>query len=104
MQISWMCACSSAGQCLLIVNNNGVDMLIEKCKCWLKSTVTIRYARTACFRAVKLPGTAWPWKPLKREHLLFWLLVCSKVQLWLQRRSVRSLGYVIGLYPGILDH
>ena len=36
---------------------------------------------------------------LEREHLLFWLLVCSKVLMVLQRRSVQSLRLCHTLVP-----
>ena len=36
----------------------------------------------------------------EREHLLFWLLVYSKVRLRLQRRSVRSLRLCHRVVPG----
>ena len=44
---------------------------------------------TACFSAVKPPIQTL----LEREHLLFWVLVCSKVLYGLQRRSVHNLWH-----------
>ena len=74
-------ACSSAGPCSLIINNNGVKML-----CGVKISGEDILC-TSCFSAVKHPVQAL----LERMHLLFWVLVCSKVLLGLQRWSVHSL-------------
>ena len=51
-------------------SNNGVEMFIENVQVRVKSPVQALH---------------------EREHLQFWVLVCTKVILGLQRRSVHSL-------------
>ena len=69
-------------------------MFIEKVQVRVK--ISGQYIlTTACFSYVKPPVQAL----LEREHLLFWVLICSKVLLGLQRRSVHSLRLCHRLVP-----
>ena len=70
----------------MLINNNGVKLFIEK----LQVRVNISgqdILSIACFNAVRPPVQAL----FEREYLMFWVLVCSKVLLVLQRRNVHSL-------------